>query len=250
MGRGGGRRFTSASALHSRPVKDLLLKRLRAEMASEADAERAPGMQAYMKSTMPYHGLKSDQVRAITRRLVADEQYATCKQWQASVLALWRRAKYREERYAAIGLASDKRFAHCRTPESLPMFEELITTGAWWDYVDEVAQITGQMLREYPKDMRPVMRSWSTDENMWKRRVSIICQISFKQDTDLKLLYGNLKPNLGDRRFWIRKAIGWSLRAYAWTDPAEVAHYVREHEQVLSGLSRREALKNVHSDLR
>ena len=44
--------------------------------------------------------------------------------------------------------------------------------------------------------------------------------------------------------------IGWALRAYAWTDPAEVARYVREHEALLSGLSRREALKNVPADLR
>ncbi len=227
-----------------------LLSRLRTQMASESDAERAAGMQAYMKSTMPYHGLKSGQVRAITRRVFAHEQFRTCKHWQAAVLALWRHAKYREERYAAIGLASDKRFVECRTPDSLPMFEELITSGAWWDYVDEVAHVIGQMLRAYPKDMKPVMRAWSTDENLWKRRVSIICQISFKQDTDLKLLYGNIRPNLGDRSFWIRKAIGWALRSYAWADPAEVARYVREHEQFLSGLSRREALKNVPSDLR
>jgi 3-methyladenine DNA glycosylase AlkD len=219
-------------------------------MESEADASRASGMQAYMKSTMPYHGLKSAQVRAITRRVFADEQYKTCERWQAAVLELWRHAKYREERYAAIGLASDKRFAQCRSPESLPMFEELITTGAWWDYVDEVAHVIGQMLRAYPKEMKPVMRAWSTDENLWKRRVAIICQISFKQDTDLKLLYGNIKPNIDDRSFWIRKAIGWALRAYAWTDPAEVARYVREHEHSLSGLSRREALKNVPSKLR
>jgi 3-methyladenine DNA glycosylase AlkD len=189
-------------------------------------------------------------VRAITRRVFADEQYKTCERWQAAVLALWRHAKYREERYAAIGLASDKRFAQCRSPESLPMFEELITTGAWWDYVDEVAHVIGQMLRAYPKEMKPVMRAWSTDENLWKRRVAIICQISFKQDTDLKLLYGNIKPNIDDRSFWVRKAIGWALRAYAWTDPAEVARYVREHEHSLSGLSRREALKNVPSKLR
>jgi 3-methyladenine DNA glycosylase AlkD len=77
------------------------------------------------------------------------------------------------------------------------------------------------------------------------RRVSIICQISSKQDTDLDLLYANIEPNLADRDFFIRKAIGWALRAYAWTDPAEVARYVRRHESQLSGLSRREALKNV-----
>jgi 3-methyladenine DNA glycosylase AlkD len=91
------------------------------------------------------------------------------------------------------------------------------------------------------------MRAWSKDKTLWKRRVSIICQISFKRDTDLKLLYSNIEPNLADRDFFIRKAIGWALRAYAWTDPKEVARYAREHKAQLSGLSRREALKNLAS---
>jgi 3-methyladenine DNA glycosylase AlkD len=89
------------------------------------------------------------------------------------------------------------------------------------------------------------MRVWSTDASLWKRRVSIICQVSFKKETDLELLYANIEPNLGDRDFFIRKAIGWALRAYAWTDPKEVARYVSEHASRLSGLSRREALKNI-----
>ena len=40
-------------------------------MAAEADASRAHGMQAYMKSAMPYHGLKLPEVRAVSRRLFA-----------------------------------------------------------------------------------------------------------------------------------------------------------------------------------
>ena len=80
---------------------------------------------------------------------------------------------------------------------------------------------------------------------MWKRRVSIICQISFKKDTDLQLLYANIEPNLPEKNFFIRKAIGWALRAYAWTDPDEVSRYVAANEARLSGLSRREALKNI-----
>jgi 3-methyladenine DNA glycosylase AlkD len=47
--------------------------------------------------------------------------------------------------------------------------------------------------------------------------------------------------------FFVRKAIGWALRAYAWTDPAEVTRYVRGHESQLSALSRREALENIDS---
>jgi 3-methyladenine DNA glycosylase AlkD len=125
------------------------------------------------------------------------------------------------------------------------VYEEIITTGAWWDYVDGVAGQVGNLLRSYPEQVRPVMRAWSTDKDMWKRRVSIICQVSFKKDTDLDLLYANIEPNLADRGFFIRKAIGWALRSYAWTDPEEVARYVAANEARLSGLSKREALRNV-----
>ena len=218
---------------------------IRADLAAVADPTRAGGMQSYMKSTMPYYGVRMPDVRAICKRAFAEHPPASYDEWQAAVLELWRNAKYREERYAAMELAAHKRYAGCRTPAVLPMFEEMIVSGAWWDHVDEAAHLVGQMLRAHPKEMRPVMRAWSTDENLWKRRVSIICQISFKKDTDLDLLYANIEPNLGDRNFFIRKAIGWALRAYAWSDPGEVARFVREHEAQLSGLSRREALKNI-----
>ena len=222
-----------------------LSARLRAEMAAAADPARAPGMQAYMKSTMPYYGIHSPQVDAICKKVFAGHPFPSCGEWRDAILELWRGARYREERYAAVRLISVKGQRECWAPELMPMLEEMIVTGAWWDYVDELAHVVGDLLRAQPKHIRPIMRAWSKDANLWKRRVSIICQNSFKHDTDLELLYANIEPNLADRDFFIRKAIGWALRAYAWTDPKEVSRYVLEHEAELSGLSRREALKNI-----
>jgi 3-methyladenine DNA glycosylase AlkD len=202
-------------------------------------------MQAYMKSKMPYYGVKSPQVAAVCKKVFAENPFPSCNEWRAGVLELWRKARYREERYAAIRLLSLKRHRECWSPELMPMLEEMIVSGAWWDYVDALAQLVGELLRSHPKKIRPVMRAWSQDADLWKRRVSIICQLSFKRETDLELLYANIEPNLADRDFFIRKAIGWALRQYAWTDPKEVARYVSEHESQLSGLSRREALKNI-----
>jgi 3-methyladenine DNA glycosylase AlkD len=214
-------------------------------MAAAADPLRAPGMQAYMKSTMPYYGIPSAQVDAICMRVFAEHPFPSCREWKVAIVELWRGARYREERYASIRLISLKAHRECWNPELMPMLEEMIVTGAWWDYVDAVAHVVGELLRSHPTEIRPLMRAWSTAPNLWKRRVSIICQISFKRDTDVKLLYANIEPNLADRDFFIRKAVGWALRAYAWTDPKEVARYVRAHEAELSGLSRREALKNI-----
>ena len=221
-----------------------MIGRLRAELAAAANPAKAPGMQAYMKSTMPYHGVNLPAVRSISRTIF-DGSTRTCAEWQATILELWRGARYREERYAALFLLGLKRHRACLTPEQMPVLEELIVTGAWWDYVDSVAGVVGDLLRRYPARVRPMMRDWSTDSDKWKRRVSITCQLGFKRDTDLDLLYANIEPNLSDRDFFIRKAIGWALRQYAWTDPHEVERYVHAHEARLSGLSRREALKNI-----
>ena len=128
---------------------------------------------------------------------------------------------------------------------ALPVFEEFIVTGAWWDYVDATAHLVGEVLRADRTWMTRELRRWSRDGDMWKRRAAILCQLRFKTGTDLDLLYGCIDPNLADREFFIRKAIGWALRQYAWTDPGAVVRYVRTHRERLSPLSQREALKHV-----
>jgi 3-methyladenine DNA glycosylase AlkD len=126
------------------------------------------------------------------------------------------------------------------------MYEEMIVSGAWWDYVDVLASHrVGELLRRFPEQLTPIMLTWSQSDDLWKRRTSIICQLRFKQETDLDLLYACIEPSLSSREFFLRKAIGWALRQHAWTDPAEVLRYVATHEAQLSPLSKREALKNV-----
>jgi len=82
-----------------------LAKKIRSELAAAADPTRAAGMQAYMKSTMPYRGVRMPQLRAISKGVFAEHPLSSCDEWQAEVLDLWRGAKFREERYAAMELA-------------------------------------------------------------------------------------------------------------------------------------------------
>jgi 3-methyladenine DNA glycosylase AlkD len=223
-----------------------LLLRVRRQLRAVGDPRRAIGAQAYMKSAMPYHGVPTDLLRATCKEVFADLHLPTREEWRTRVLELWRGAKFREERYVAIMLTGDKRAAAFQTPAAMPIYEEIIVTGAWWDYVDDVASHrVGPILREYPAPMEKKMLAWSTSPNMWKRRTSIICQLGFKQHTDLDLLYACIEPSLDSKEFFLRKAIGWALRQYAWTDPAEVKRYARRNRARLSGLSYREALKNI-----
>ncbi len=199
-----------------------------------------------MKSAMPYRGVSSPEQKAIWKGIFPAHSLSSRNEWQRVALTLWREAAFREERYAAIALTDLRVYAAHRTIASVPMFEEMIVSGAWWDFVDAIAtHHLGDVLRADQSRTSALMRRWSRDGDMWKRRASILCQIRFKRDTDLTLLYDCIEPNLGDTQFFIRKAIGWALRQYAWTDPREVKRYVKANKARLSNLSVREALKNV-----
>jgi 3-methyladenine DNA glycosylase AlkD len=215
-------------------------------LAVVADPAKATGMRAYMKSAMPYRGVPAPGQDKLFRRLFAEHPLEGVAVWRATVLALWREAEYREERYAAISLSGHRRYRGYQTPATVQMYEEMVVDGAWWDYVDAVAiHRIGPLVSAYPGRLKPLMRRWSGDADRWRRRTSIICQVGARGAADVELLYDCIEPNLDDRDFFIRKAIGWALRQYAWTDPDEIERYVAEQGDRLSGLSRREALKNI-----
>jgi 3-methyladenine DNA glycosylase AlkD len=228
-----------------------LIAAVREELARVADPAKAPAMQAYMKSAMPYLGVTAPQLRQVCRAVFAARPLANFDEWHDSALALWREARYREERYAAIGLTGDRRYRSYQRLDALPLYEEMIVTGAWWDYVDDLASHRiGPLLALHPDPLRATMLAWSRDANLWKRRTAILSQLSFKTSTDEELLFACIAPNMGEKDFFIRKAIGWALREYSKTQPDTVRRYVREHETELSPLSRREALKYMEIQAR
>ncbi|MBB2912314.1 3-methyladenine DNA glycosylase AlkD [Streptosporangium becharense] len=223
---------------------ETLRKAVRMALTDVADPAKAPAMQAYMKSSMPFLGVQAVPRRAALRRVFAERPFDDAPGWRGAVLELWREAEYREERYAAIELTGFRRYRGFQTTETLPMYEEMIVTGAWWDYVDDLAvHRIGGLLAAFPDTMRPLVLRWAHDDDLWKRRTAILCQNRFKSATDTGLLYACIAPSLSDTHFFARKAIGWALREYAKTNPGEVLRYV-DHTGI-AGLSRREALKNL-----
>ena len=219
---------------------------VRHRLREAGDAAKAAQMQAYMKSALPFHGVSSPDCRVIMRGVLATHPLADRATWLSTVLTLWDDAGHREERYAALAIAKDRRYAGHRDPDVLPLYRHLVVTGAWWDLVDDVAtHLVGPLLLAHPGRVRPTVAAWATDEDRWLRRTAVICQVGAKDLTDLPLLTLAVEANLDDRTFFLRKAIGWALRQHARTDPEWVRAFVEVHGDQLSGLSRREALKHL-----
>jgi len=86
-----------------------------------------------------------------------------------------------------------------------------------------------------------VINSWRKSDNMWLRRSCLIFQLRYKSATNFTLLKGLVQELKQDKEFFIQKAIGWSLREYAKTNPTSVKAFVEESG--IQGLAKREALK-------
>jgi len=191
-----------------------LIGAVRAALRGAAQPELARPMQAYMKSATPFLGVRVPMMRTLTQAEAKLRPFTTSADLIDTVLRLWREAGYREERYAAIALLDTPAARRLRDPAVLQALRELIVTGAWWDYVDELAHRVGDLLLSWPAEVRPAL-----------------------------LLTIAIESAIDDRDFFLRKAIGWALRDYARTNPAWVRSFAETHE--LSPLSRREALKHL-----
>ena len=225
---------------------------VRAALGSAGDPERAAGQRAYMKSSMPYRGLTSPELRALLRPLLADPALAPASRtaWEADVRALWDGASYREERYAALALTGHRVARPWQDASALGLYRYLVETGAWWDYVDVVAaDRVGPILLRHRAVVTPTVRAYAVDDHLWVRRTAILAQLKHRQETDLDLLSevidANLEGSRFGREFFVRKAIGWALRQHARVDPQWVRAFVDARGDRLSGLSRREALKHL-----
>jgi 3-methyladenine DNA glycosylase AlkD len=130
--------------------------KVRRALRAVANPENAPAMQAYMKTTTPFLGCSAKPMRAACKETFRDLAFDDVRSWRRAVLGLWRGAKYREERYAAVELCAHR----CSRPfrdalEALPAYQEMIVTGAWWDLVDALAtHRVGGVLHAHPKETK------------------------------------------------------------------------------------------------
>ena len=123
---------------------------------------------------------------------------------------------YREFQYIAMDYL-DKKKKELR-PEDFSKLKELAQTKSWWDSIDQLDRIIGEITFHYP-ETKDFMRQWSLDEDFWLRRIAIDHQLIRKELTDTDLLAEVICNNFGQTEFFINKAFGWRLRNYSKVNP-------------------------------
>lgn len=224
------------------PLATTVMSRLESTYVAAAYPVRAAGTRAYMRDQFPYFGITSPRLRELDRTVVAGLDRPTGADLVAIAVGCWDRPE-REYQYFACGYLR-KHVSICDAG-FLTTARHLVVTKSWWDTVDTLAAHTvGPLVTRHPT-LVTTMDAWIAEENMWLVRTAILHQLRYKQRTDADRLFEYCTAQAGHRDFFVRKAIGWALRAYAGTDPEAVRSFVHKQKERLSPLSVREALKNI-----
>lgn len=226
------------------------------EFRQHKNEENAEKQAAYLRHQFEFIGLKTPERRLLAKDFLKEKKADKQIDWKL-VFEFWNLPE-REFQYLALDyLHQMKKWLIF---DDLEKIKKLTVSKSWWDTVDALDELVGQLLLTGRKQatendstayeqVKTLVKEWAQAENFWLRRIAIDCQLSFKNQTDLELLSYNIKKNLlGSSfadEFFITKAIGWALRDLAKTNSAWVIKFIEEHENKMVKLSIREASKHL-----
>jgi 3-methyladenine DNA glycosylase AlkD len=127
------------------------------------------------------------------------------------------------------------------------LVDRMIDEATGWDHLDELAiHVLGPLIQ---MNLLPLtyLGTCSKAENFWKRRAALIAQITFlrRGKGHIALHLELCRAHLYEKEFFIRKAIGWSLRELAKSNPEGVSEFLQQNKDQISNLTMREASKNL-----
>lgn len=204
-----------------------------------ANPEKATPMSAYMRDQFSFLGIPTPERRKLSRDFLKAMSKKAID-WDF-VHKCWEQPEREFQYLAKDYLASLK---STLTTADIPTLRDLVVRKSWWDTVDGLDAIIGDIALRFP-EINETLLQWSKDENLWLRRIAIDHQLGRKDKTNTQLLEQIIISNLGEKEFFINKAIGWSLRDYSKTNPDWVRDFIERHRNEMAALSIREASKYI-----
>lgn len=134
----------------------------------------------------------------------------------------------------------------------MPLLEEMLMQSPTWDLVDDTSIHLVSEALEKDKMAYKYLEKWSTSENFWMRRASLISQILLfrKNKGDKKLFFKFAETMVEEKEFFIRKAIGWCLREISKADIKAAFQFLMKIRNKASGLTLREGSKRLPEDMK
>jgi 3-methyladenine DNA glycosylase AlkD len=195
-----------------------------------------------MRGRFEYIGISTPERRAAVGLLIRCFKPATAEELREAAEGLWA-MREREYQYVAADLLI--RYQGALSLDDLAWLLDLAQEKSWWDTVDCIVKMVGKIVRRSgAKGVRAMDRAVN-HKDFWVRRIAMLHQLGWRGDTDTGRLFRYAEQLAPEKEFFIRKAIGWALRDYAWHDWRTVEKFLSTSKAKFSGLTVREASKNI-----
>lgn len=212
---------------------------IKKQFQKHGNAANALPMKKYMRDQFEFYGIKADERRMLSLDYIKSVGIPEGEDRTDIIKELWSLPQ-RDFQYFAIEL-----MIKCKkqwNESDIHLIEYMITNKSWWDTVDFIAtRVAGPWFKKFPSHIKSVTTRWNTSENIWLQRMSILFQLKYKEDTDLKLLFKYIRHLSESGEFFVQKAIGWILRELSKANHLVVIEFLETNK--LKPLSRREAMK-------
>ena len=195
-------------------------------------------MEKYMRNKFHFLGIKTPERRKLAKKLFKNIDKNTKIDWDF-VFKCWE-SDFREMQYLALDYI--KILQKTLLPKDITNLKKLIVSKSWWDTIDNIDLIIGQIALEF-EEIDEILLEWSISENIWLRRIAIDHQLLRKENTKTEVLEKILTNNFWSDEFFINKAIGWALRDFSKTNPVWVKNFLEKYSSKMSSLSIKEASK-------
>ncbi|HEV8656978.1 MAG TPA: DNA alkylation repair protein [Candidatus Limnocylindria bacterium] len=203
---------------------------------------RAAAGKAYLKSDLRFYGTTVPDIRRAANDFAREHRDLSRAELRKIVDELWSTEVY-ELRSAGIALLS--RHAALLEERDLPWLLGFVRRSRTWAHVDWLAaDVVGSVVGESRTALKR-LPAWARDENFWVRRTALLAQLRqlSHEGGDFALFARLAAPMLGEREFFIRKAIGWVLREVSKKRPMLTFAFLRDHREEVSGLTLSEGAK-------
>ena len=213
-----------------------------ARLRRHAKPERAAGEKRYLKSDLEFIGVGVPDLRREIRVWSKDHPELDRVRLLRLCRALWQRPVH-ELRVFAIELLRANQ--ECLESTDFAFLEWLLSDAETWAYVDAIAvHLAGPLVESHP-DLASDLDRWAAAENFWLRRSAMLALLLplRRGAGDWRRFERYADEMLGEKEFFIRKAIGWVLREVSKKDPKRVAEFVASRVERISGVTLREAVK-------
>ena len=215
-----------------------------AELRAAGDPGRAEGEKRYLKSVLEHYGTSVPATRRVVKAALDRHPDLTRASLVAIAEALWERPVH-ECRAAAVELLDLR--GHLLGPGDIGLLERLIRESRTWALVDGLAaSVTGPLVERCP-ELGSVLDRWAADDDFWVRRSALLALLlPLRRGAGDFARFGRYADAmLGEKEFFIRKAIGWVLRDTSTKRPELVAAWILPRAHRASGVTVREAVKRL-----